>query len=55
MPTPPANRPHGTGDRNEEHIAEVDKHLQDRRQEREEKESEQAPANRNNSQGYTHR
>jgi hypothetical protein len=36
MPKPPADRKHGTGDRNDDHVAGIDHHLQEHRDERKE-------------------
>ena len=36
-PMPPADRKHGSGDRNENDVAQMDKKLQDRRDEKREK------------------
>jgi hypothetical protein len=37
MPKPPADRKHGSGDRNENDVARMDKKLQDRRDEKRQK------------------
>ena len=54
MPNPRPGQKHGTGDRNDDHIAKVDEHLQDRRDAIEQKDAEQADIAAKKDMGIEH-
>lgn len=53
-PMPPANRPHGTGDRNEGDVARVDRALQEHRDAKESRDAEEADRQARRDQGIEH-
>ena len=54
MPKPPADRKHGTGDRNDDDVAALDKNLQDRRNAEETKDANEADCDANRDIGIEH-
>lgn len=52
MPKPPADRKHGTGDRNDHHVAEVDHHLQEPRDAEEAKDAREADRAAKREEGF---
>lgn len=53
-PMPPADRKHGTGDRNENHVAKIDHHLQERRDAEEAEDAREADRASKREEGFDH-
>ncbi|MGN2252002.1 hypothetical protein ACFWZ4_01320 [Frateuria sp. GZRe12] len=53
-PMPPANRPHGTGDRNDNDIARMDRKLQEKRDDKEARDSREADREAKREEGFDH-
>jgi len=53
-PMPPADRKHGTGDRNESEVARTDRKLHERRDEKESREAREADREAKREEGFDH-